>query len=1118
MNASSSPPPSSPDSTDDEPPLSSREKHISQAPHFRIDHSPSLRPISNSSPTTTSPSPPSSPSTIPTTTSTTSTTRTVANITTTTSIPSTQKPFTLPRAYRITRYSRYFIILSILLSFITIFVMLDSFLHHQRDVDGCQDSFMQPVYLRQSGFDSEMTRFASKYALYLYREKDVDLSDQPTGVPVLFIPGHAGSHKQIRSIAAETAYAYYQHYATHPEIPKQGVRNLDFFTVDFHEEFSALHGQSLLEQAEYLNDAIDYILKLYPRSRKSRRYPDPTSVLIIGHSMGGVVARSMFMINNYQPGSINTIITLSTPHILPPAPFDWKISKIYDDMHRYWVNGYNTHSHDLSATTKTATDYHHWASLKDVMLISIAGGTLDNIVCSDSANVGAFIPASNGFTVFTTAVPQVWTGTDHLSIYSCKQLVRVLAKSMLDIVDTRRATQTKSLEDRMAVMKKAFLSGLEDRTQGLSLGRPNHSQMSDRDLRSLKIGERLVIIDDDGDNTAAPVRLSLLPRSTDATAFSVLTDQPIGVDGSRFSLVFCNMMDRVSTSDNTRLVCQPADEAAVLVPASTERDNHPFSGRTFSFASVRYDEMKQYQWFGVMDDGVGSSSSSGSSGGFLIAESFNPEEGKHKYTIDTSMLSIAMKGVHVNVKPALFSSIHIPSIESPMLAYHLKVSRRGCSNIFAPFLRQSISTMHESKFYVNLANSQDETDVSLHGRTAFSSMAISTRDVDHRGLSLQVWMDPTCGDEPLKIDLAIDWYGSAGRIGFRNGIMLLAYAFIIVMFVIAGQIYCYNKTGIFPHFGQGLSFCIRRTLPVIIPIVALCSIYQCTTQHHLPAYTTVLNDLDVSIAWHDLLIGNSDPFFWWLPIVGLLLSLGAISFVWLVVELLLHFCASISSFLIGQRSTFATTTTTWRWCNRANETRSQKFQRRAITTLVLFVMVATCIPYQFVFVVAVLVHIISCIRSLIRTWAAPLQGYKRANRYHYMQSLLLLMITLLPFNLPILVVWIRNLSVHWFVPFSSDHNVFAIAPFILYVELLTGSRKMLPRTQGPWHWGTCILIYGVVAYTFLYGIKYTHSIYFLSNHMMAWFLLLHARDSHYGRMTYRYVADHVYPFRSKKHS
>lgn len=250
--------------------------------------------------------------------------------------------------------------------------------------------------------------------------------------------------------------------------------------MDFHEEFSALHGQSLLEQAEYLNDAVDYILKLYPLSRKSNaqmnaKLPDPTSVIIVGHSMGGVVARTMFMLSNYQPGSINTIITMSTPHSLPPAPFDWKISKIYDDMHRFWVDGFNVAA-DL--------DWTRSHSLKDVMLISIAGGTLDNIVCSDSANVGAFLPPSNGFTVFTTAIPHVWTGTDHLSIISCKQLMRVLARSMLNIVDARRPSQTKPLEDRMQVMQKAFLSGLEDRAgdgSDLALGNSDSWSCQDSD-------------------------------------------------------------------------------------------------------------------------------------------------------------------------------------------------------------------------------------------------------------------------------------------------------------------------------------------------------------------------------------------------------------------------------------------------------------------------------------------------------------------------------------------------------------------------------------------------------------------------------------------------------------
>lgn len=62
-----------------------------------------------------------------------------------------------------------------------------------------------------------------------------------------------------------------------------------------------------------------------------------------------------------------------------------------------------------------------------------------------------------------------------------------------------------------------------------------------------------------------------------------------------------------------------------------------------------------------------------------------------------------------------------------------------------------------------------------------------------------------------------------------------------------------------------------------------------------------------------------------------------------------------------------------------------------------------------------------------------------------MLSLLLLFFTLLPFNLPILLVWIRNISVHWFVPFSSDHSVLAIAPIMVYVEILTSNRKMLLR-------------------------------------------------------------------------
>lgn len=64
---------------------------------------------------------------------------------------------------------------------------------------------------------------------------------------------------------------------------------------------------------------------------------------------------------------------------------------------------------------------------------------------------------------------------------------------------------------------------------------------------------------------------------------------------------------------------------------------------------------------------------------------------------------------------------------------------------------------------------------------------------------------------------------------------------------------------------------------------------------------------------------------------------------------------------------------------------------------------------------------------------------------------------------------------------------------------------------------TYLIMYYIVIYAFLYGIKYTHWLYFLSNDFVGWLLLLHFLDSHYGRLTYHYLMDHL-RFGSKKHS
>ena len=66
------------------------------------------------------------------------------------------------------------VLLTTLVAFVTMFFMAQSFLTRQLDVKGCGMSYMRPNYARYHDFDTEHTRFASKYSLYLYREGGVD--------------------------------------------------------------------------------------------------------------------------------------------------------------------------------------------------------------------------------------------------------------------------------------------------------------------------------------------------------------------------------------------------------------------------------------------------------------------------------------------------------------------------------------------------------------------------------------------------------------------------------------------------------------------------------------------------------------------------------------------------------------------------------------------------------------------------------------------------------------------------------------------------------------------------------------------------------------------------------
>lgn len=65
-------------------------------------------------------------------------------------------------------------LLTTLVSIVGLASILHSFINRQRDTKGCRMSYMRPSFAKLSDFDTEHTRFASKYSTYLYREGMID--------------------------------------------------------------------------------------------------------------------------------------------------------------------------------------------------------------------------------------------------------------------------------------------------------------------------------------------------------------------------------------------------------------------------------------------------------------------------------------------------------------------------------------------------------------------------------------------------------------------------------------------------------------------------------------------------------------------------------------------------------------------------------------------------------------------------------------------------------------------------------------------------------------------------------------------------------------------------------
>src|SRR5205814_426416 len=153
-------------------------------------------------------------------------------------------------------------------------------------------------------------------------------------------------------------------------------------------------------------------------------------------------------------------------------------------------------------------------------------------------------------------------------------------------------------------------------------------------------------------------------------------------------------------------------------------------------------------------------------------------------------------------------------------------------------------------------------------------------------------------------------------------------------------------------------------------------------------------------------------------------------------------------------------------------------QQRIITTLVLLSMVSTVIPYHFAYVILCLVHLATCVRAFHLAISTRLDSHY--NFYNYAHSILILMLWILPINFPVLVVWVRNLAIHWLTPFSAHYNILSILPFVFLVETL-GSGRMVPQMQSSLSLLTSVFLSSIGAYAAMYGVTYAYVLHHLAN-------------------------------------
>lgn len=953
--------------------------------------------------------------------------------------------------------------LILLLTFLTVFRPLKG-----ADAPQCRSIYMYPAYARIDGFDSRYTPLAKKYHLYLYREQGKDKDPlnndeiQLDGIPVLFIPGNAGSFRQVRSIAASCANLYFEDNNT---IENPHSRNLDFFAADFNEDFTAFHGRTMLDQAEYLNDAIRYILSLYEKTN-SPSGPTPTSVVVLGHSMGGIVARILPTLQNHIDGSINSFITLSSPHAAAPVTFDGDIMKIYQRTNDYWRE-------------QIADKSSFFA--KNVSLISITGGILDMMLPADYTAVEDLLPLKNGFTTYSTTIPGVWTSIDHLAIVWCDQLRRTVSKLLLETVDSRYTDKVRPLKERMSISRKLLLSGFEDYAiQDFNVANPKENLISYNSdyFEGARIHQQKqqLIISKKNIATLANMTMFVLPENEPHLKFSFLASQ------AGTNVLFCKENKVTSLAEDggerPEFKCVSALNDVLHVPASFTTTN--FAADSSSGSDVAAFNMLTFEEKIL------------SNYDFIIIETPDKETLNENdfiicglttmsstSTINNNPIRIAALGSQVVVSSDMFvQTFRFPKLWDSLITYSVKASvypKNGGGLVFQPFIRQWIEDPFESKWHTNIALS--EVNINTHNVAPF----IPLEEIHDKSLKLTVIMPPGAD---VKLTIGVNWGMTLKMLFIRYRLIFLSFPISIISFTMAYQFYFYNKTFEFMDFQSALGSILQNYGVVVAIFVLVLTPIVDTKIVQKILYTLDPLRLNRPFLLEKQHIHTNFYFLgirsWFLSGLGIVFGIVSIATLFLISG-----AYELIEYIIQRLKGSSAQTTSKVVVADVKDISLGK--GRAVASLLLIVAVSLYIPYQLASAICLIIQLATCVR--IALGFAPSNSKEYHNLRNYNFSVFLLLTFVVAINVPTIVVFLHNVAIRWETPFRSHHNFMAIAPIILLVNFNSTFSMPFYKSNrlNDGGLGVSLLAY-LGIFSLIYGARNLYWIHHLVNITSAWLL------------------------------